>query len=98
MESHGDRRFHCTLCNKQFSQNSNLKRHLLTHTGKKPYQCNFCIKAFSQLTQLKGHIMTQTGEKSHQGEQDLKVGHTMGLLESLLVDERCACSNESVGC
>ena len=35
---------------------------------------------------------------SNQGERDLKVGHTMGLLESLLVDERCACLNEPVGC
>ena len=27
-----------------------------------------------------------------------QVGCTMGLLKSLLVDERCACPNESVGC
>ena len=33
-----------------------------------------------------------------EGERDLRVGHTMGLLKSLLVDERCACPNEPVGC
>ena len=31
-------------------------------------------------------------------DRDLQVGHTMGLLESLLVDERCACPNEPVDC
>ena len=42
-----------------------------------------------------GHDLPSDG--GHQGEQDLRVGHTMGLLQTLLVDEKCTCSNKSVG-
>ena len=45
-----------------------------------------------------GHAYDLPSNGSNQGERDLKVGRTMGLLESLLVDERHACLNESVGC
>ena len=45
-----------------------------------------------------GHAYDLLSDGSNQGERDLRVGHTMGLLESLLVDERHACPDEPVGC
>ena len=45
-----------------------------------------------------GHAYNLLSNGGNQGKQDLKVGRTMVLLESLLVDERCTCPNEPVGC
>jgi KRAB and SCAN domain-containing zinc finger protein len=32
----------CDVCGKGFSYNSNLQKHIRTHTGDKPYKCDKC--------------------------------------------------------
>ena len=59
----------CKTCNKFFSHITNLKKHLLVHTGEKPYSCKQCNKAFSQAGNLERHILTHTGEKPYKCEQ-----------------------------
>ena len=49
---------------KVFSRNSDLKRHMITHTCKKSYQHSFCEKAFIRDTALGRHMITHTG-KNH---------------------------------
>ena len=41
---------------------------------------------------------TPTSNGGNQGKRNLQVGCTIGLLKSLLVDKKHACSNEPVGC
>ena len=50
--------FYCEFCNKGFHDNSNLKRHLRTHTNEKPYECKQCDKKFGHSQSLKDHILT----------------------------------------
>ena len=50
-----------------------------------------------RLSSLPGHGHDLSSDGGHQGEPDLRAGYTMVLLETLLVDERRPCSNESVG-
>ena len=45
-----------------------------------------------------GHTYDLPSNGDNQGKQDLKVGHTMGLLKGLLVDERRTCPHEPIEC
>ncbi|PRD27253.1 UNVERIFIED_CONTAM: zinc finger protein [Trichonephila clavipes] len=53
------------LCNKGFSQTHHLKIHLRTHTKEKPYVCEMCNKGFSLNKELKVHLRTHTKEKPY---------------------------------
>ena len=55
----------CHLCEKAFTRAGDLKRHLLTHSGKKIHKCVTCEKAFALAGNLKKHILTHTGVKAH---------------------------------
>ena len=66
---HGEKQHLCEVCNKKFSQKSNLKRHEKTHreTQTEPEEtgciCHVCGKAYSRKDHLKKHF-----KKSHKNE------------------------------
>ena len=46
----------CEYCNKEFSKNRNLKRHIASlHEGVKNFKCELCSKAFSRPDILRYH-------------------------------------------
>ncbi|KAG5873399.1 hypothetical protein JTB14_017986 [Gonioctena quinquepunctata] len=55
----------CSRCGKKFQNKSNLKIHMLTHSGIKPFKCNHCDAAFTtkqclQFHYKKVHNLTET--------------------------------------
>lgn len=53
------------VCLIAFTQQSNMQRHQLTHTGEKPFRCKRCGRYFSQRVNLKKHIMGHLNTKPY---------------------------------
>uniref|UniRef100_A0A3Q3FQ76 C2H2-type domain-containing protein n=1 Tax=Labrus bergylta TaxID=56723 RepID=A0A3Q3FQ76_9LABR len=45
----------CPECGKAFRINSELKKHMMVHTGERPYSCPMCGKKFTKGYNLKKH-------------------------------------------
>ena len=55
----------CGLCASSFTTASNLKSHILSHSGEKDLNCVQCNKSFSRTQNLRRHMLSHIGEKSH---------------------------------
>ncbi|XP_027034178.2 zinc finger protein 664-like [Tachysurus fulvidraco] len=68
-EEPSERRFCCSICDKSFTIEFNLLKHMKVHSGEKPFHCSHCGKTFTQLFNLMSHLRTHTGEKPFQCSQ-----------------------------
>ncbi|CAH0390316.1 unnamed protein product [Bemisia tabaci] len=77
-----NKRFACTLCDKTFTQQGNLKTHMMSHYCERNFSCPYCEKTFVQKGNLKTHIMLHTKEKVHACQFCDKVFVQKGNLQS----------------
>lgn len=63
------KRFQCVECGFRFKYQCNLRRHAITHTGKKPYKCDECGGTFATKSYVRNHARIHTGQKPYKCEQ-----------------------------
>ncbi|XP_075044753.1 putative transcription factor Ovo-like 1 [Mixophyes fleayi] len=57
--------FRCSLCDKSFSYQRMLNRHMKCHSEVKRHQCEHCGKGFNDTFDLKRHVRTHTGVRPY---------------------------------
>lgn len=55
----------CSVCGKSFSDASAHRRHVSSHSGKKPFSCSVCSLSFARPDNLKVHAKTHSKEWPH---------------------------------
>ncbi|XP_061183806.1 zinc finger protein 85-like [Saccostrea echinata] len=55
VNSYGFKVYTCEVCQKLFSDKSDLKSHMNKHTGEKPFKCAYCNKGFSDRSNMRAH-------------------------------------------
>ncbi|XP_052253409.1 zinc finger protein 236-like isoform X3 [Dreissena polymorpha] len=51
----------CPICVKIFPKPSDLKRHMMCHTGEKPFRCQYCCKPFRAKSSMHYHLKASHG-------------------------------------
>lgn len=83
IDANNKKSFVCKYCDRAFGSSSNLKRHVMIHTGEKPFTCPECKRPFREMSTLKKHLIThrkQNGFVSSNGT--IKVAAVATLTES----------------
>ncbi|KAK7916187.1 hypothetical protein WMY93_011948 [Mugilogobius chulae] len=57
-----ERKHPCTVCGKRFTNKSNLRHHMRTHSTDKRYICQFCNKGFTLIDSLRYHRKSDLSE------------------------------------
>ncbi|XP_076826284.1 uncharacterized protein LOC143473273 [Brachyhypopomus gauderio] len=82
---HQQKPFRCSQCRKGYSDEGQLQRHMLSHSGDKPHKCHLCDKSFGLAYLLRDHLNTHTGERPHRCQECHK---SFPWLSSLLVHQK----------
>lgn len=59
----------CEYCQKTFSSNMSLQRHMRTHEGKRTHKCSHCSRSFYDQSSYTRHMRSHNGEKKHKCDQ-----------------------------
>ncbi|XP_030643206.1 PR domain zinc finger protein 5 [Chanos chanos] len=57
--------FDCPACDKKFISTNQLKRHMITHSEKRPYTCEICSRSFKRLDQVTAHKIIHSEDKPY---------------------------------
>lgn len=58
-----ERKFKCSECEMKFFASSELKRHMVKHTGEKNFKCDVCLKCFGHKKTLTQHMRIHLDDK-----------------------------------
>ncbi|XP_031617255.1 zinc finger protein 431-like [Contarinia nasturtii] len=78
IDANNKKAFVCKYCDRAFGSSSNLKRHVMIHTGEKPFSCSECKRPFREMSTLKKHLITHRKQNGFNSNTVLK---TMSFTE-----------------
>ncbi|XP_053559578.1 PR domain zinc finger protein 5 [Bombina bombina] len=58
--------YECQDCDKKLISANQLRRHMITHSEKRPYTCEVCCKSFKRLYQVTAHKIIHSEDKPYQ--------------------------------
>lgn len=70
----------CAVCEKVFTRNDYLKKHMICHDEKKRFKCDYCDRYYARNNALKFHIVTAHEERQ---EYKCECGKVMTSMQSL---------------
>ncbi|XP_037836330.1 uncharacterized protein LOC108245979 isoform X2 [Kryptolebias marmoratus] len=73
--------FACYVCDRHFTNSTELMAHQKAHTEKKPFKCPLCVQAFKKSSELTAHKKTHFGEHGYACNDCGKPYKTMTLLK-----------------
>lgn len=79
IDANNKKAFVCKYCDRAFGSSSNLKRHVMIHTGEKPFTCSDCKRPFREMSTLKKHMITHRKQNGFNSTTSFK---SMALTES----------------
>ncbi|CAG9789653.1 unnamed protein product [Diatraea saccharalis] len=63
-----ERKHQCDKCDKAFFRTTDLKKHMLKHTGERKYQCSVCNKSYGRNTTLTEHMKIHANIRKYKCE------------------------------
>lgn len=72
IDANNKKAFVCKYCDRAFGSSSNLKRHIMIHTGEKPFTCPDCKRPFREMSTLKKHLITHRKQNGFTQTNSLK--------------------------
>lgn len=79
IDANNKKAFVCKYCDRAFGSSSNLKRHVMIHTGEKPFTCPDCKRPFREMSTLKKHLITHRKQNGFNSSTAFK---SMALTDS----------------
>ena len=65
VETHGQKEYHCEVCNKAFKSKKYLTENKQIHREPEEYSCKKCPKVFGSKSALRGHVKTKHESTSY---------------------------------
>uniref|UniRef100_A0A182MWD5 Protein krueppel n=1 Tax=Anopheles culicifacies TaxID=139723 RepID=A0A182MWD5_9DIPT len=63
-QTHGEKKFQCSICLKMFLRRWDLQIHQNLHSNERPYGCTICDMRFKSKAHLQAHQLVHTGERT----------------------------------